>query len=73
MIRKVSIIGILGLGIVLMGVEPGMGHRIAASAKSFQQSFRDLAGSSLSPVERFVFSVVLASTNTPQGSAVPGH
>ena len=68
------IIGILGLGIVRVGVQPGTRHRIAASAKNFQQSYRDLrvAGDSLSPLERFVFSVVLASTNTSQGGAVAG-
>jgi hypothetical protein len=75
MIRKALIIGILGLGIALVGFDPGLCHRIAASAKNFQQSFRDLkvAGDSLSPLERFVFSLVLAGTNTPQsGSAVNG-
>jgi hypothetical protein len=71
MIRKGLIVGILGLGIVMGGMQPGTRQRIAASAKNFRQSFRDLkmAGDSLSPLERFVFSVLLASTNTPQGGA----
>jgi hypothetical protein len=75
MIRNALIIGILGLGIALAGFNPGFCHRIAASAKNFQQSFRDLkaAGDSLSPLERFVFSLVLAGTNTPQdGSTETG-
>jgi hypothetical protein len=69
MIRKAWIVGILSLGIVLMGMQPGTRNRIATSAKNFHQSFRDLkmAGDSLSPFARFVFSVLLASTNTPQG------
>jgi hypothetical protein len=75
MIRKALITGILGLGIALAGFDPGLCHRMAASAKNFQQSFRDLkvAGDSLSPLQRLVFSLVLAGTNTPQGgSAVNG-
>jgi hypothetical protein len=68
MIRKALIVGILVLGILLEAMQPGTRHRIAASLKSFQQSFRELktAGDSLSPLERFVFSVLLAGTNTPQ-------
>lgn len=44
--------------------------RIASSTRNFQQYFRDLkqAGSSLSPIERFVFSLVLAHSKTPQAS-----
>jgi hypothetical protein len=39
-----------------------------SSAQSFQHYFQDLkgAGASLSPVERFVFSLVLANTRTPR-------
>ena len=68
MIRKVFVVGILASGMVLVGVQPGNRHRIAVSAQNFQQSFRDLnaAGNSLSPLERFVFSLVLASTNASQ-------
>jgi hypothetical protein len=71
MIRKALIIGILGLGIALAGFDPSLCHRIAAAAKNFQQSFRDLkvAGDSLSPLERLVFSLVLAGTHTPQGGS----
>jgi hypothetical protein len=70
-IRKISMIGILALGLVLAGMQPGMRHRIAASTRNFQQSFRDLkaTGNSLNPIERFVFSVVLASTTpSPSGT-----
>jgi hypothetical protein len=37
--------------------------RLVSSAQSFQQYFRDLE--SLNPVERFVFSLVLANRKTP--------
>jgi hypothetical protein len=39
-----------------------------SSAQSFQHYFQDLkgAGTSLSPVERFVFSLILANTRTPR-------
>jgi hypothetical protein len=42
--------------------------RIVSSAQNFQRYFRDLkgAGNSLNPIERFVFSLVLANTKTPQ-------
>jgi hypothetical protein len=57
--------------------------RIVSSTRNFQQYFRDLkqAGSSLSPIERFVFSLVLAHSKTPQagranaphGSSAPAN
>jgi hypothetical protein len=39
-----------------------------SSAQSFQHYFQDLkgAGASLSPVERFVFSLILTNTKTPE-------
>jgi hypothetical protein len=42
--------------------------RLVSSAQSFQHYFQDLkgAGASLSPVERFVFSLVLANTKAPR-------
>ena len=42
--------------------------RLVSSAQNFQHYFQDLkgAGASLSPVERFVFSLVLANTRTPR-------
>ena len=60
-----TIIGVLGLALVLVSAEPTTRRRIAVSAQSFQQYFENLnaPGSSLGPVERFVFSLVLANTN----------
>lgn len=65
--RKAYRIGLLALGLILMAVGPASYNRIATSRQNFQEYFRDLdqAGSSLSPVERFVFSLVLANTDTP--------
>jgi len=42
--------------------------RVVSSAQSFQHYFQDLkgAGASLNPVERFVFSLILANTRTPR-------
>jgi hypothetical protein len=41
---------------------------VASSARSFRHYFHDLQGadSSLNPVERFVFSLMLANTKQPQ-------
>jgi hypothetical protein len=45
--------------------------RLVSSAHSFQQNFQDLksAGNSLSPIERFFFSLVL--TNTRNAAVAP--
>ena len=53
---------VLGLA---AGVSTGAHRRVARSAQSFQRYFEDLkgAGNSVSPVERFVFSLVLASAD----------
>ena len=62
--RRNCIIGLLALGLTATAVHaPGYG-RICASAQNFRQYFKELksAGSSLSPVERFVFSLFLANT-----------
>ncbi len=42
--------------------------RFVSSAQRFRDYFHDLkkSGSSLSPIERFVFSLVLANTKAPQ-------
>jgi hypothetical protein len=57
----------MGLTITALHTPPAY-RRIVSSAQNFQQYFRDLkqAGSSLSPIERFVFSLVLANSKTPQ-------
>jgi hypothetical protein len=69
MTRKAYIIGILTVGLMATAVRnaPVYG-RLVSSAQSFQHYFQDLkgAGASLSPVERFVFSLVLANTKAPR-------
>jgi len=51
--------------------QPGPRHRVVSSVKNFEQSFQDLkvTGKSLNPLERFVFSVLLASTNSFQSGS----
>ena len=69
MTRKAYIIGILTVGLMATAFRnaPAYG-RLVSSAQSFQHYFQDLkgAGASLTPVERFVFSLVLANTRTPR-------
>jgi hypothetical protein len=69
MIRKAHIIAILVLGLAAGAVHtsPAIG-RFVSSAQSFQHYYRDLkrAGASMSPIERFVFSLVLATPKAPQ-------
>lgn len=73
MIRKAYIIGIMALGLTASAARtsPAVG-RFVSSAQSFQQHFRELknSGSSMSAVERFVFSLILADTASVQ-AAVP--
>ena len=47
--------------------------RFVSSAQSFQQHFRELknSGSSLSPVERFVFSLILTDHGSAQACRQP--
>ena len=56
----------MGLTVTAVHTQP-VYCRIVSSTRNFQQYFRDLkqAGSSLSPIERFVFSLVLANSKTP--------
>jgi len=69
MTRKVYIVAILTVGLMAAAFRnaPAYG-RLVSSAQNFQHYFQDLkgAGASLSPVERFVFSLVLANTRTPR-------
>ena len=68
MTRKAYIIGILTVGLMAAAVRTAPAYgRLVSSAQSFQHYFEDLkgAGASLNPVERFVFSLVLANTRTP--------
>jgi hypothetical protein len=70
MIRKGYAIGFLGLGLALLGAQTETGHRIATSAQHVREYFQDLkgAGKSLSPVERFMFSLALASTDRSEAT-----
>jgi len=65
MIRRAYIATALALGLILTTAAGLPSYcRLAASARSFQFYFHDLkqGAASLSPVERFVFSLVLANT-----------
>ena len=65
MIRRAYIIGVVALGLTVTAVATTPVYcRVVSSAQSFQRYFRDLnqAGNSLSPIERFVFSLVLSNT-----------
>jgi hypothetical protein len=64
MIRKACMTGVLGLALLLIGAPHAVRH-IATSAQNFQQYFENFkgAGNALGPVERIVFSLVLANTN----------
>ena len=69
MTRKAGIIGILIVGLMATAVHTAPAYgRLVSSARSFQHYFQDLkgAGTSLSPVERLVFSLILANTRTPR-------
>jgi hypothetical protein len=73
--RTGCIIGIMALGLAAGAARtsPAVG-RVVASAQSFHEYFRELkdSASSLSPLERFVFSLILADTATVQSPA-PGR
>jgi hypothetical protein len=77
MIRRAYILGILAAGLAVAAADTSpLYGKLAASARKFQQSFEDLGGSGnvLSPLERFVFSLVLAngeSTQTRCGAGTP--
>jgi hypothetical protein len=69
--RKSCIIGLVALGLTATAIHAPGYSRIRSSAQNFRQYFRDLksAGSSLSPIERFVFSLVLANTKAQSDCA----
>jgi hypothetical protein len=64
MIRRACIIGVVALGLVTAVTTTPVYCRVVSSAQNFQRYFRDLNqdGNSLSPIERFVFSLVLSNT-----------
>jgi hypothetical protein len=79
MIRKAYIIAIVALGLTAGAVHTSpLFGRFVSSAQSFHSYYRDLQqpGNSMGPIERFVFSLVLANPKVPQAqipSAAPEH
>jgi hypothetical protein len=67
MIRKACTIGILAVGLALTAVHgvPFYG-RLVSSAQNFEQYFRALksANATANPVERLMFSLMLANSKT---------
>jgi hypothetical protein len=62
MTRKASIIGTLALGMAIAAIHgvPSL-DSLASSARTIQQNFQNLKrDNSLNPIERFVFSIVMA-------------
>jgi len=57
----------MALGLTASAAHTPVLCRFVSSAHSFQQHFRELqnSGSSLSPMERFVFSLILVNTQAP--------
>ena len=74
MIRRAYIIGIMALGLTASAAltSPAVG-RFVSSAHSFRRHFRELknSGSSLSPLERIVFSLILIDRGCTQASGQP--
>lgn len=69
--RKAAIIGTLALLLTAAtaGYSP-VAQRAASSLHSFQRVFGDLKqADSMSPIERFVFSLVLSNSKTPNSRA----
>jgi hypothetical protein len=65
MIRKASLLAVTALALLVAGVSTGANRRVATTAQSIHRYFQDLQGArnSIGPVERFVFSIVLASAD----------
>jgi hypothetical protein len=70
MIRNAAITAIVALGLTLTVSRTGapVYGRVVVSAQRFRQHFHDLegAGKSLSPLERFFFSLALTTTSAPE-------
>ena len=64
--RKAHAVGFVATALAVVAVKPSCYTRFVTSRQNFQEYFRDLdpAGSSLNPVERFVFSLVLANSDS---------
>jgi hypothetical protein len=74
--RRASILGTVAAAVIL-ALHPGPVTRAVASARNFERCFRDLrsAEGSLSPIERLVFSLVLANAkpNSPETPQPVAH
>jgi hypothetical protein len=75
MIRKALITGALVIGMAFTAIH---GPRLESSARDFQQYFEALkkADDSVGPLQRFVFSLVLANArnrSSTQQTDVPRH
>ena len=66
MMRKICLWAVLGCPLVLVGTHPVVCQRITISVEKFHGYFQDLRGNghSVNPVERFLFSVILATSNS---------
>ena len=76
MIRRTYLVGIVALGLMAVTVRATPAYRqLVSSAASFERYLEGLkkADNSLSPIERFVFSLVLSNSKSPhpenQGTA----
>jgi hypothetical protein len=69
--RRASIVGILVIGLLAATGQTAPAYcRVVSSALKFRQSFRDLKqADTMSPIERLVFSLVLAQSKTPKADA----
>jgi hypothetical protein len=63
--RKAYKIGLVAMALTIAAILPPFSSRIAASRQNFQEYFQDLnqSGNSLNPIERVVFSLVLANSD----------
>ena len=63
--RKAYRVGLVAMALTMMVALTPFSSRIATSRQNFQEYFQDLnqSGNSLNPVERVVFSLVLANSD----------
>jgi hypothetical protein len=68
--RKATIIGILAVLLTAATAgESGVYGRVVTSVHSFQRNFGDLKkADSMNPIERFVFSLILSNSKTPDAA-----
>jgi hypothetical protein len=74
--RRTYIIGILAAGLAFTAAfRAPRFETIVSSAQSFQQHFRDMRSTagSLGPIERFVYSLILAHTSFPESEKHIAH